>query len=44
MTIAVRLLPDVFAPDQLYTTSVVVKGYDGLELLLTRLGRAGAWH
>lgn len=35
VTIAVRLLPDVFAPDQLYTTSVVVKGYDGLELLLT---------
>ena len=35
VTIAVRLLPGVFAPDQLYTTSVVVKGYDGLELLLT---------
>ena len=35
VTIAVRLAPDVFAPDQLYTTSVVVRGYDGLELLLT---------
>ncbi len=35
MTIAVRLVPDVFALDQLYTTSIVVKGYDGLELVLT---------
>ena len=35
VTIAVRLVPDVFALDQLYTTSIVVKGYDGLELVLT---------
>jgi hypothetical protein len=35
VTIAVRLVPEVFALDQLYTTSIVVKGYDGLELVLT---------
>jgi hypothetical protein len=35
VTIAVRLAPEVFALDQLYTTNVAVKGYDGLELLLT---------
>jgi hypothetical protein len=35
VTIAVRLVPDVFALDQLYTASIVVKGYDGLELVLT---------
>ena len=35
VTIAVRLVPDVFALDQLYTTSIVVKGYDGLELVVT---------